>query len=573
MMLCVRHPLRRIFVCGCSLILGGALASSASLASTQVAPAALPQKAAIASAHPAANQAGQDILAAGGNAFDAAVAVSAALAVVEPSSSGVGGGGFYLLHRQSDGRDIFVDAREAAPAAATRDMYLDAKGAPIDELSRSGPLAAAIPGEPAAWAWLAEHYGRLPLSRSLAPAIRLARDGFAMYPRLQSGIRYNVERMQHSPEAAKRFLINGKVPEIGAVIRQPELAHTLETLARGGAEAFYRGPLAKQLVDGVRRAGGIWTQSDLSDYRVVEREPLVGHYQGARIVTSPPPSSGGVVLLDTLNILSGYDLKQASSVMRTHWLTEAMRHAYRDRAEYLGDPDFVSMPIDELTSPLYAAGQRNSIRPDRATPSSVLRPIGASLRDGPTTTHFSVLDREGNRVAATISINLWFGSGWVAPGTGVFLNDTMDDFSVAMGTPNAFALVGGSANAIAPHKRALSSMTPTFVETEQGLLIIGTPGGSTIISMVTQGVLGWLNGQSADQVVSARRIHHQYLPDRLNYEPGALSAEEIQGLKALGYDLAEWSTRGNMQVITWDYGSGLVQAGADPRGFGVGLVY
>ena len=540
-----------------------------------VAGAAVPGKpahSAIASAHPAATQAGQDMLAAGGNAFDAAVAVSAALAVVEPSSSGVGGGGFYLLHL-ADGRDVFVDAREAAPGAASRDMYLGADGKPVGELSTSGPLAAAIPGEPAAWAWLASRYGKLPLRQSLAPAIRLAREGFPMYARLQNGVRYNVDRFQKSPDAARRFLVKGKVPELGTVIVQPELARTLEVIANGGAEAFYTGSYGKALVAAVRQGGGIWTEADLAAYRVVERAPLVGSYRGARIVTSPPPSSGGVVLLDTLNILAGYDLPALPPLTGKHLLVEAMRHAYRDRAEYLGDPDFVKVPVDELTSPLYAAGQRASIRPDRATPSNVLRPIAANLGDGPTTTHFSVLDHDGNRVAATISINLWFGSGWVAPGTGVFLNDTMDDFSVANGVPNAFNLVGADANSIAPGKRSLSSMTPTFVETDSGLLIIGTPGGSTIISMVTQGVLGWLDGQSADAIVAARRMHHQYLPDRLMYEPGALSADEVAGLKKLGYELKEWSLRGNLQVITWDYASGKISAAADPRGFGAGLVY
>lgn len=545
------------------------LACTAALAG----PAAPPAHAAVASAHPAATQAGEDVLAAGGNAFDAAIAVSAALAVVEPSSSGIGGGGFYLLHVGKADREVFIDARETAPSAASRDMYLDASGKPKTELSRSGPLAAAIPGEPAAWGWLASHYGRLPLARSLQPAIRLARDGFAMYPRLQAGVRFNVQRMAKSPEAAKRFLVNGQTPELGAVIRQPELAQTLELLARQGADGFYRGSFAARLVASVRAAGGIWTEEDLRDYRVVERPALVGSYRGARIVTAPPPSSGGVVMLDTLNILSGYDLAAATPVLRTHLLTEAMRYAYRDRAEYLGDPDFTPVPVDLLTNPAYAAGQRASIRPDHASVSAALRPIAAAVGDGPTTTHFSVLDREGNRVAATVSINLWFGSGWVAPGTGVFLNDTMDDFSVAAGVPNAFDLVGADANAIAPRKRALSSMTPTFVETDRGTLVIGTPGGSTIISMVTQGVLGWLGGQTAEEVVAARRIHHQYLPDRLMYEPGALSADQIQALKALGHDVQEWTLRGNMQVITWDYATGKVSAAADPRGNGVGLVY
>jgi gamma-glutamyltranspeptidase / glutathione hydrolase len=533
---------------------------------------AAPPHAAIASAHPLATQAGLDMLAQGGNAFDAAVAVSAALAVVEPQSSGVGGGGFYLLHLVKDGHDVFVDGRETAPAAASRDMYLGADGHPIAGASTSGPRSAAIPGEPAAWAWLASHYGRLPLAKSLAPAIRIAREGFPLYERMRVGLQYKQATLAKSPAAARVFLNDGAVPDIGAVIRQPELAATLELIARS-PDGFYRGDFAQRLVAEVRAAGGIWVDDDLKNYRVVERAPLVGSYRGARIVSAPPPSSGGVVLLDSLNILSGYDLSAASGVLRRHLLIEAMRHSYRDRAEYLGDPDFVSIPVEVLTSSAYAAGQRESIRPDRATPSAELRPVLDAGGEGNTTTHFSVLDRDGNRVAATISVNLFFGSAWVAPSSGVILNDTMDDFSAAAGVPNAFQLIGAGANSIAPRKRPLSSMTPTFVENDRGLLILGSPGGSTIISMVLEGTLAWLDGANAKAIVSQGRIHHQYLPDVVRYEPGALSAEEVAGLKALGHALNEGRTWGNMQVVTWDYASGQVQAASDPRGIGAGLVY
>jgi len=534
----------------------------------QASPAPLPPKAAIASGHPLATQAGLDTLAHGGNAFDAAVAVSAVLAVVEPASSGVGGGGFYLLHLAAGDRDVMVDGRETAPMAATRDMYAGRHAGSTD-----GPLAAGIPGEPAAWAWVAGHYGRLPLATSLAPAIRIAREGFELYPRLQNAIRVKQQQLAASPDAAAVFLVKGAVPPVGARIRQPLLARTLERLAREGADGFYKGPFAAQLAAGVRKGGGVWTADDLARYRVVERAPLRLHYGDATLVTASPPSSGGVVIGDALAILAGYDLRSLDAGTRRHLTIEALRRAYRDRAEYLGDPDFVQIPVEQLLSPVYAAGQRTSIRLDRATPSAVLRPVFTG-DESPSTTHFSVLDRQGNRVAATISINLFFGAAYMVPGTGFLLNDTMDDFAVSAGAPNAFGLVGADANAIAPGKRALSSMTPTFVERPGGLLIIGSPGGSTIISNVLGGILNWLDGASAAQIVAAPRVHHQYLPDTVMLEPGALSAEERADLERRGHTVREGrSTWGNTQVVTFDYASGKVEAASDPRGAGVGLVY
>jgi gamma-glutamyltranspeptidase/glutathione hydrolase len=535
---------------------------------------AVAHQAAIASAYPLASQAGQEILAAGGNAFDAAVAVSAALAVVEPTSSGLGGGGFYLLHRQSDGYETMLDAREKAPGAASRDMYLDKAGNPIENASIYGALASAIPGEPAAFEYLASKYGKLPLKRSLQPAIRLAREGFPLYARLQGAIRYKRQILLHSPDAARAFLAaDGAVPELGALIKQTDLANTLEAIADQGAKGFYTGRVAAELVDGVRADGGIWTLQDLAAYRVVERKPLIGDYHGARIVSASPPSSGGVALLDALNILSGFDMHRYDSATRKHLVIEAMRRAYRDRAIYLGDPDFVQMPLAQLTSMDYAAGQRSSIRTDKAMPSNMLPGI-ESEPAGPHTTHFSVLDADGNRVAATISINLYFGAGYVPPKTGVLLNDTMDDFSTKPGTPNEFGLVGAAANAIAANKRSLSSMTPTFVETSKGLMIEGSPGGSYIISMVLLGTLNYLDGMNATDIVKYPRYHHQYLPDVVDYEPDALTGGEIKELQAMGHTLKlsgrQW---GNMQVITLDFASGKVQAASDPRGEGAGLVY
>jgi gamma-glutamyltranspeptidase/glutathione hydrolase len=560
--------LRILGVVGLTLIIvaGPALARDA--------PPAVAHKGAIASAYPLASEAGQEILAKGGNAFDAAVAVSAALAVVEPSSSGLGGGGFYLLHRQADGFETMLDAREKAPGAATRDMYLDNAGNPIENASTAGSLAAGIPGEPAAFEYLALKFGKLSLKESLQPAIRLARNGFPLYARLQGGLRFKREAMLHSPDAAKVFLTaDGAVPELGFIIKQPDLANTLETIAAQGAKGFYAGRVAEDLVRGVRDTGGIWTLADLAAYQVIERKPLLGSYHGARIVSASPPSSGGIAVVDALNILSGFDLHGVDSVTRKHLVIEAMRRAYRDRAQYLGDPDFVAMPLKLLTSPDYAAGQRASIRTDKAMPSDMLPGIG-SPPVGMQTTHFSVLDAAGNRVAGTISINLFFGTGYMPPKTGVLLNDTMDDFSIKPGTPNTFGLVGDAANAIAPNKRSLSSMAPSFVETPKGVMIIGTPGGSYIISMVLLGTLDYLDGMSAKDLVKDPRYHHQYLPDVVDYEKGALSAEELARLQAMGHALKESSRRwGNMEVITWDYATGYVEAASDPRGEGEGLVY
>ncbi|HXQ63762.1 MAG TPA: gamma-glutamyltransferase [Steroidobacteraceae bacterium] len=535
--------------------------------------APLPPKAAIASSHPLATQAGLDMLARGGNAFDAAIAVSAVLAVVEPASSGVGGGGFYLLHLGADGHDVMVDARETAPAAATRDMYLGPNGRPRPGASTEGPLAAGIPGEPAAWQWLARKYGHLPLAVSLAPAIRAAREGFPLYARLANAIHVKQAQLARSADTASVFLLKGQPPPVGALIRQPDLARTIALIAGSGSNAFYRGKFAAQLVAHVRHDGGIWSEADLAGYRIVERMPITTHYRNATLVMAAPPSSGGVVIGEALNILAGYDLGGLDATTRRHLTIEALRHAYRDRAEYLGDPDFVKMPLEQLLSPDYAAGQRNSIRLDRATPSETLRPAFTG-EESQSTTHFSVLDREGNRVAATVSVNLFFGATYMAPGTGMILNDTMDDFAVAAGVPNAFQLVGADANAIAPGKRPLSSMTPTFVDTDRGMLIIGSPGGATIISNLTFSVLNWLDGKSAAEIVSAPRIHHQYVPDIVLLEPGALTAEERTQLEKLGHHLREARNQwGNSQAITWEYGSGKVEAASDPRGYGAGLVY
>ncbi len=527
--------------------------------------------AAIASAHPLATAAGHEVLAEGGNAFDAAVALTAALAVVEPYSSGLGGGGFWLLHRAADGHEVMVDGRERAPLAAHRDLYLDANGEVIPRASIDGPLAAGIPGVPAALGHLAARYGRLPLARSLAPAIRLAREGFEIdevYRRLAG---FRLKALQDSPAAASQFLVAGEVPGPGQRLRQPDLARVLERIAEQGPDGFYRGPLAESLVAGVRAAGGIWSARDLEEYRVVEREPVRGRFGAVRITSAAPPSSGGAALVQILNVFAATEPPPAGDT-RTHLLVEAMRRAYRDRAIHLGDPDFVQVPLHRLLSPDYAAGLAVGIARARATPSEALGgPAGED--EGPHTTHFSVLDREGNRVAATLSINYPFGSGFVPAGTGVLLNDEMDDFSARPGTPNVYGLVGGEANAIAPGKRMLSSMSPTFLDDGRRLAVVGTPGGSRIITMVVLAALEFAAGGGALDLVRRARIHHQYLPDEIQYEPGALSASQRAALEERGHRLREQERAwGNMQAVVWDRAAGRVEAASDERGIGAALV-
>ena len=541
------------------------------------APGSAPPAAAIASAHPLATAAGFEVLAAGGNAFDAAVAVSAALGVVEPYGSGLGGGGFWLVHRASDGLQVMLDGRERAPLGAHRDLYLDAEGRLVPELALDGALAAGIPGTAAALAHLARHYGRLPLATSLTPAIRLARDGFPADPHYRRLAAWRAPALRRSPAAAAQFLVDGEAPPEGHQIRQPALADTLEALAREGEPGFYAGPVAEALVVGVQAAGGIWTAEDLAQYRVIERPPITADYRGWRLVSAAPPSSGGVLLAQMLHMLDGFDLDSLDPVARTHLLVEVMRRAYRDRAAYLGDPDFVEVPVARLTHPFYASGLVRDLDPDHATPSTAtgtapgadLGPGRAPHPEGTNTTSFSVLDRAGNRVAATLSINTPFGSGLVPPGTGVLLNNEMDDFSARPGAPNTYGLVGGMANAIAPGKRMLSSMSPTFLESEAGVAILGTPGGSRIISMVLHGILATIAGGSPTDWVAKPRIHHQFLPDRIQYEPAALTSDQVTELRAKGHHLEPVAAGfGNMQAILWDRRTDRVKAASDPRGLG-----
>lgn len=528
-------------------------------------------QAGIATAHPLATAVGKKILENGGNAFDAAVAITAALAVVEPYGSGIGGGGFYLIHNAVDGKEMMIDARERAPYAAHRDMYLDKDGNVDHNKSMNGVLSAGIPGIPAALSYLAEAYGLLSLSTSLEPAIHLARDGFKVDEYFARMAKFRLDTLRASAEASRLFLQDNNVPDVGYVIKQEDLASTLEQIANKGMEGFYQGTLANKLVDGVKQAGGIWSLQDLLEYQVIPRQPVVSKFNEMKITSAALPSSGGIVMAEVFNMLETLNLKTKTAVEQKHLIIEAMRRAYRDRAEYLGDSDYIKVPVKQLISKPYGQDLAADIKLDKATSSSLLKPV-AFESGGNNTTHFSVIDRRGNRVSATLSVNYPFGSGYVVPGTGVLLNDEMDDFSAKPGVPNAYGLVGAEANAIAPGKRMLSSMSPTFLETSDRIAVVGTPGGSRIISMVILAALEFYNGANASAMVNLPRIHHQYLPDTVFYEEGALTAPVVEALEAKGHQLKQGNSWGNMHAVIWNKKKKTIDAASDRRGIGQAVI-
>jgi len=550
------------------LVSGSAIAADGT---PKTAPAAMvipaqqrPGHAGIASANFLATSAGLEVLAKGGNAFDAAVAVASTLSVVEPESSGLGGGFMATLHIAKSNRNVFVDAREVAPAAVNPKDYVNPDGTPNRDASLKGPLSAGIPGEPAGLVLLAKRFGRLPLTVSLAPAIRIARDGFKPDSRLLGSIKREQKNLQRWPASVAKYLPDGKPPVAGAIWRDPDQAHTLELLAAQGDAGFYHGKVAQQLVDAVRAAGGNWTLADLANYRAKERTPITVEYKGYRIITAPPPSSGGVAITEILNILRGYDLTKMDHAHRVHFIVEAMRRAFRDHNDYLGDPDFVKMPLDMLLSPLYADGLRQSILPDKATPSSML-PHGPEHDPGMHTTHFSIIDKDGNMVGVTSTVNYILGSTLVAKGTGVLLNDEMDDFALVPNQPNVYGLLGSKANAPVGGKRMLSSMSPSIVIGKDRSMVIGSPGGFTIITQVLEGILHFVDGQSAQQIVADKRFHHQFLPDVVDVEDGVFDPATTTALQNMGYTLKPNGSWGFMNVVTWDHRSNKLDAASDPR--------
>lgn len=559
-----------------SLLLCALVFPSLALAAQQPpVPATQPDGAAIASGHKLATDAGMEILAKGGNAFDAAVAVSSTLSVVEPISSGLGGGGFFLLHDASTGKDVMLDARETSPESATPEQFLDKNGELDRDRSVNGPWSAGIPGLPALLVQVARDHGRLPLTESLAPAIRVARDGFPVYARMARGYESRREVMERYPGTREVYLRNGRPIAEGDLFKQPELARTLQLLAEKGFDGFYRGETGKKLLAGVKKAGGRWTAEELAGYTVKTREPIVFNYRDWKITTASPPSSGGIALASMLQMLEGWDLKSMDEAHRTHLVVEAMRRAYRDRTFFLGDPDFVDIPQKVLTSRDYAQGLRATIHPEKATPSDLLSGQPTPLEDDETT-HFSIIDRDGNRVGGTQTVNLLYGSGLIPAGTGVLLNNEMDDFALKPGTPNAFGVMGYEANAPKTGKRMLSSMTPTFMENDDKVIVIGTPGGSRIITMVLLGILGYDAGLSAQQVAALPRYHHQWLPDEISAESGAFDAETVKQLQAMGHKVdlpgdtaaggrGSSHVWGNLQTVEWDRRSNTLSGGTDPR--------
>jgi gamma-glutamyltranspeptidase / glutathione hydrolase len=529
------------------------------------------QQVAIASAHPLATEAGYEILRRGGNAFDAAVAVAAALGVVEPYSSGLGGGGFFLLHRASDNKQVMIDARETAPAGVRREHYLDDNGIPVRDATKRGGSAAGIPGTPAGLVHLAQRYGTLPLAELLMPAIRLAHEGFAVDGRYARIAKLRESVLLKWPEAAQIYLADGRAPTPGYVLKQAELAQTMTRLASEGARGFYAGPVAQALVSSVNAAGGVWKLSDLEDYRVVEREPMRMQYRGASITTAALPSAGGIAMTQAFGMLEHMQLAGVSDPESTHTVVEVLRRVFRDRIQ-LGDPDQANVPVERLIDKNYIKQIVKSISSLKATPSDSLGPTIVEKKESYNTTHFSIVDDAGNRVGATLTVNWIFGSRLVAKGTGVLLNNEMDDFTLSPNLPNSYRLLGSAANAIAPGKRPLSSMTPTFVEDERGVLILGAPGGSRIISMVLLGILEYLRLPDVDlqRVVSLPRYHHQFWPDRIEAEPESFGAEWRAVLQGKGHIVQNGRRKwGNMQAVFKSKKTGEASAASDPRGSGV----
>jgi gamma-glutamyltranspeptidase/glutathione hydrolase len=469
-----------------------------------------------------------------------------------------------------------IDARETAPAAITLSMFVNDEGVPVPNATLLGGKAAGIPGVPAGMVHLAEKYGKLKLPQLLAPAIAVARNGFNLDSRFARIAKAREALLRSGVNTARIFLSNGAAPAQGYLLRQPELAATLERLAAQGHDGFYRGAVAQALIAGANAAGGVWQAADLADYKVVERAPVRFNYKGATIVSASLPSSGGVTLAQTLNILEGFSIKNAREPAAAHIVVEALRRGFQDRLRYLGDPDFVNAPVARLTDKAYAHSRAATIDLNVATPLDALSitPLAAAARtESYNTTHYSIVDTDGNRVGATLSINSWFGAGVIANDTGVVLNNEIDDFSLGAGLPNLYHLLGSKANAIAPNKRPLSSMSPTFVEDSKGVLIIGAPGGSRIISMVLFGILDYLNQSSVDlmSIVTAPRYHHQCWPDVVEIEPDSFTPAWRASLEAKGHHLKAGSRKwGNMQAVFRSSLDGTTQAASDPRGFDMG---
>jgi gamma-glutamyltranspeptidase/glutathione hydrolase len=512
-----------------------------------------------------ATDVGVSVLQKGGNAIDAAVAVGFAMAVTHPFAGNLGGGG-YMLIRLADGRTTFIDFRERAPEKSSRNMYLDAKGDPTRD-SIEGWRSSGVPGTVRGFEMATTKYGKRSWAQNLAPAIELATKGFPVSYALADGLKSS-RSLASSPESKRIFQKDGAFYDVGETLTQSELGQTLERISRSGAAEFYEGETARRFADEMAKHGGLITLADLKAYKAIERTPLTGTYHGYTIVTAPPSSSGGIALLEMLGILegTGYEKGGAGSAASIHYLAEAMRRAYADRNEYVGDPDFVKVPIAGLLDPAYLAKLRGSIDPERATPSDKVRPGKPSGTEHDETTHYSVVDSDGNAVAVTYTLNGGYGNGITVPGLGFLLNNEMDDFASKPGTPNMFGLVQGESNAIQPGKRPLSSMTPTIVVKDGKLFMTaGAPGGSRISTAVLQVILNVIDfGMNVQDAIDAPRVHHQWLPDKLSLER-AISPDTVALLKAHGYDVDYNAGVVLAQVAAIVNDGGWLQGGSDGR--------
>ncbi|MFH7766153.1 gamma-glutamyltransferase [Acinetobacter sp. BSP-28] len=506
----------------------------------------------VASEHEIASQVGLDILKRGGNAVDAAVAVGFALAVVLPHAGNLGGGGFLILHDTQSGKNIALDFREIAPRRASRDMYLDENGNIIAGKSLYSHDAIGVPGTVAGLEYALKKWGSLPLSEVIAPAIQLAENGILVSHSLAKMLNAAEDKLGKWPSSRTIFFQADRPLRYGERLVQQDLAHSLRLISQQGSRVFYRGEIGDKIIAQIQQHQGIMQKSDLHAYKIIERQPIIGNYKGYQIVTMPPPSSGGVHLVQMLNILEQFPLQQwgANSAQTLHYLVESMKLAYADRSKYLGDPDFVHVPVAGLSSKPYAKMLAQQISATTARPSASIQPNNPIPYESDQTTHYSVVDQHGNAVSVTYTLNFNFGSGIVAAGTGILLNNEMDDFSAKRGVQNAFGLIGGDANAIAPHKRPLSSMTPTIVlKDHKAWLVTGSPGGSRIISTVLQTLINSIDFQmNPAEVAAAPRIHHQWLPDEIRVEKG-ISADTLELLKQKGHKIVQKSTMGRTQTI------------------------
>ena len=524
-----------------------------------------------------AAEVGLQVLRDGGNAVDAGVAVALALAVTLPRAGNLGGGGFMMVHDAETGETRAIDYREMAPASATRDMYLDADGNADSTLSRFHGLAVGVPGTVAGMQLALETYGTMTLEQAAAPAIRLAEDGILVTADLADSLKALEKRMKTWPATAAIFYKeDGSFYEPGDVLKQPDLAATLKKIATEGPDGFYKGEVAEKIAASVQEAGGSMTVEDLANYRAVIRAPVTGTYRGHEIVSMPPPSSGGTHIIQILNVMEGYPIGFLghNSSDTIHLMAEAMKRAYADRSEYLGDPDFVDVPVKALTSKDYAAKIGEGISLNRATPSATIKPGKLAPYESDQTTHFSIVDKDGNAVSNTYTLNFSYGSGMTAAGTGVLLNNEMDDFSAKPGVPNAYGLIGGEANAVEPGKRPLSSMSPTIVLKDgKPFLVTGSPGGSRIITTTLQVISNMIDhGMNVAEATHAARIHHQWLPDEIRVEDDGLSRDTVAALEAKGHTIAVKSVMGSTQSIHVDTDKGLLLGASDPRRTGSATV-